>query len=110
MAADENPFTQVRGYQLTGRVHMSWGRFARAISDDRSLAGLFGQHSELLDEITVEIAPGDTGPVGAGRQDLTHAAATHTAVIHLGDQPRLGLRLRYVADGDIRLMGCFEPE
>lgn len=76
----------------------------------RSLDGMFGQHSELLADVSVEIAPGDTGPVGAGTQALPHEAATHTATIRLGDQPRLGLRLQYVDQSNIRILGCFEPQ
>ena len=76
----------------------------------RSLGGVFAGYPELLGDIDLEVAPGDSARLGMGTDSLAPAVATHTVVISLGDQPRLGLRIMYVADNDIRLVGCFQPQ
>lgn len=97
-----------RGQDLTGRLAASDPIVVEQL--ERSLAGLFAGYPELLGEIDLEIAPGDSAQLGTGTESLAPAAATHTVTIRLAGRPRLGLRIMYVAENDIRLVGCFEPQ
>jgi hypothetical protein len=97
-----------RGESVAGRLATSDPVMIYQL--DRSLTGLFAGYPELLGEIAVEVSPGDSARLGTGTESLVPAAATHTVLIRLGDQPRVGLRIMYVDERDIRLVGCFQPQ
>jgi hypothetical protein len=94
-----------------------------AIGEDRDVTGLLNRDNSAVEEqvlrelqgvidsretatvIHVRVTPGDTDLAGPSAMP-----ATHTAMIMIGDQEWLGLRIRCAdATSAITILGCFDP-
>jgi len=75
-----------------------------------ALHSIFAQSPDMLDLIVIEVQPGDAGHPLAGRGEVTH-----TAMILVGDQPRLGLAIRHsneaggIPGAGVRIVGYWWP-
>ena len=94
-----------------------------AIGEDRDVTGLLNRDNSAVEQqtlrelrgvidsretasvIRVRVTPGDTELAGPSA-----TPATHTAMIMIGDQEWLGLRIRCAdAASPITILGCFDP-